>query len=262
MDINKVLNTRVKAMEESVLWKFFNIASSVDDLVSLSVGEPDFETPWFIRSEAIYAIEKSKTFYTETRGLKDLRKEICNYYSRRFGINYGIDNALVTVGGSEAIDLACRVLINPGDEVIICEPAYIAYRPIIELAGGICKVVELKEENKFKLIKEDLEKEISSKTKMILINFPSNPTGGIMLEEDYLPLIDVIYDNELIVLSDEIYAEMVYNNEFISPANFSKIKEQVIVVSGFSKAFSMTGFRLGYVLANPILITMMNNIHQ
>jgi len=249
-------------MEESPLWKFFNIASNVDDLLSLSVGEPDFETPWFIRSEAIYAIEKSKTFYTETRGLKDLRQEICNYYSRKFNIHYQIDNALVTVGGSEAIDLACRILINPGDEVIICEPAYIAYRPIIELAGGVCKVIELKEENKFKLLNEDLQAAISPKTKMLLINFPSNPTGGIMTFEDYLPLVDTIYDNELIVVSDEIYAEIIYGQEFLSLANFDKIKDQIIIISGFSKAFSMTGFRLGYVLADSTIIKMMNNIHQ
>ena len=249
-------------MERSVLWEFFDIASKVDGAISLSVGEPDFDTPWFIRAEEIYAVESGKTFYTSSYGLPELRQEVCNYYRRKFGINFEMNQVLMTIGGSEAIDLACRTFLNEGDEVIILEPAYIAYKPVIELAGGVCKIIELKEENNFKLMKEDLEAAITEKTKMLMINFPSNPTGGIMTYEDYEKIVPLISEHDLLVVSDEIYAELIYGEKFASLAMFDEIKDQVMVINGFSKAYSMTGFRMGYIIALPEFITSMNNIHQ
>lgn len=263
MDFNKVLNNNVRDIPPSGIRKFFDLANEMEGVISLGVGEPDFDTPWKIREAAIYSIEQGKTFYTANQGLVELRKEICRYQKRRFGLNYNYDKeCIVTVGGSEAIDLAFRAIINPGDEVILLQPSYVAYTPGVALAGGKVVNIELKEDNEFKLTPELLKAAITPKTKAILLNYPSNPTGGFMTQEDYEKLVPIIKEHEIIVITDEIYAELSYEQKFCSIASFDEIKDQVILVSGYSKAYAMTGWRLGYVLANEILTKAMNKIHQ
>lgn len=263
MDFNKVLNNTVREIPPSGIRKFFDLASEMEGVISLGVGEPDFDTPWKIREAAIYSIEQGKTFYTANKGLAELRKEICRYQKRRFNLDYDYEKeCVVTVGGSEAIDLAFRSLINPGDEVILLQPSYVAYTPGVELAGGKVVNIELKEDNQFKLTPELLEAAITPKTKAILLNYPSNPTGGFMTREDYEKIVPIIKEHEIIVITDEIYAELSYEQKFCSIAAFPEIKNQVILVSGYSKAYAMTGWRLGYVLANEVLTNAMNKIHQ
>ena len=263
MDFNKVLNNTVREIPPSGIRKFFDLASEMEGVISLGVGEPDFDTPWKIREAAIYSIEQGKTFYTANKGLAELRKEICRYQKRRFNLDYDYEKeCVVTVGGSEAIDLAFRSLINPGDEVILLQPSYVAYTPGVELAGGKVVNIELKEDNQFKLTSELLEAAITPKTKAILLNYPSNPTGGFMTREDYEKIVPIIKEHEIIVITDEIYAELSYEQKFCSIAAFPEIKDQVILVSGYSKAYAMTGWRLGYVLANEVLTNAMNKIHQ
>lgn len=263
MDFNKVLNNTVREIPPSGIRKFFDLASDMEGVISLGVGEPDFDTPWKIREAAIYSIEQGKTFYTANKGLAELRKEICRYQKRRFNLDYDYEKeCVVTVGGSEAIDLAFRSLINPGDEVILLQPSYVAYTPGVELAGGKVVNIELKEDNQFKLTPELLEAAITPKTKAILLNYPSNPTGGFMTREDYEKIVPIIKEHEIIVITDEIYAELSYEQKFCSIAAFPEIKDQVILVSGYSKAYAMTGWRLGYVLANEVLTNAMNKIHQ
>lgn len=257
------LSSIIKEVKPSGIRKFFDLANEMEGVISLGVGEPDFATPWHIREAAIYSIESGKTFYTANQGLLELREEICKYQKRRFHLNYDPkDNVIITVGGSEAIDIALRSIINPGDEVILLEPEYVAYKPGVQLAGAVPVIIQLKAENQFKLTPEELEAAISDKTKAMLINFPSNPTGGVMTYEDYKKLVPIIKEHNIVVISDEIYAELTYDEEFCSPANFDEIKDQVIVISGFSKAFAMTGWRLGYVLAHETFIAAMNKIHQ
>ena len=263
MDFNKVLNNTVREIPPSGIRKFFDLASEMEGVISLGVGEPDFDTPWKIREAAIYSIEQGKTFYTANKGLAELRKEICRYQKRRFNLDYDYEKeCVVTVGGSEAIDLAFRSLINPGDEVILLQPSYVAYTPGVELAGGKVVNIELKEDNQFKLTPELLEAAITPKTKAILLNYPTNPTGGFMTREDYEKIVPIIKEHEIIVITDEIYAELSYEQKFCSIAAFPEIKDQVILVSGYSKAYAMTGWRLGYVLANEVLTNAMNKIHQ
>lgn len=263
MDFNKVLNDTVREIPPSGIRKFFDLANQIEGVISLGVGEPDFDTPWKIREAAIYSIEQGKTFYTANQGLVELRKEICRYQKRRFGLDYCYDKeCIVTVGGSEAIDLAFRAIINPGDEVILLQPSYVAYTPGVALAGGKVVNIELKEDNEFKLTPELLEAAITPKTKAILLNYPSNPTGGFMTREDYEKIVSIIKKHEIIVITDEIYAELSYEQKFCSIAAFDEIKDQVILVSGYSKAYAMTGWRLGYVLANEVLTKAMNKIHQ
>ena len=263
MDFNKVLNDTVREIPPSGIRKFFDLANQMEGVISLGVGEPDFDTPWKIREAAIYSIEQGKTFYTANQGLVELRKEICRYQKRRFGLDYCYDKeCIVTVGGSEAIDLAFRAIINPGDEVILLQPSYVAYTPGVALAGGKVVNIELKEDNEFKLTPELLEAAITPKTKAILLNYPSNPTGGFMTREDYEKIVPIIKEHEIIVITDEIYAELSYEQKFCSIAAFPEIKDQVILVSGYSKAYAMTGWRLGYVLANEVLTNAMNKIHQ
>ena len=263
MDFNKVLNDTVREIPPSGIRKFFDLANQMEGVISLGVGEPDFDTPWKIREAAIYSIEQGKTFYTANQGLVELRKEICRYQKRRFGLDYCYDKeCIVTVGGSEAIDLAFRAIINPGDEVILLQPSYVAYIPGVALAGGKVVNIELKEDNEFKLTPELLEAAITPKTKAILLNYPSNPTGGFMTREDYEKIVSIIKKHEIIVITDEIYAELSYEQKFCSIAAFDEIKDQVILVSGYSKAYAMTGWRLGYVLANEVLTKAMNKIHQ
>ena len=263
MDFNKVLNDTVREIPPSGIRKFFDLANQMEGVISLGVGEPDFDTPWKIREAAIYSIEQGKTFYTANQGLVELRKEICRYQKRRFGLDYCYDKeCIVTVGGSEAIDLAFRAIINPGDEVILLQPSYVAYTPGVALAGGKVVNIELKEDNEFKLTPELLEAAITPKTKAILLNYPSNPTGGFMTREDYEKIVSIIKKHEIIVITDEIYAELSYEQKFCSIAAFDEIKDHVILVSGYSKAYAMTGWRLGYVLANEVLTKAMNKIHQ
>lgn len=257
------LSKVITEIEPSGIRKFFDIVSEMKDAISLGVGEPDFDTPWHIREAAIYSIESGKTHYTANQGLLELREEICLYQKRRFQLDYDpVDNVIVTVGGSEAIDIAMRAIVNPGDEVILMEPSYVAYTPSVELTGAVPVHIKLEHEDQFKLTPEKLKAAITPKTKAILMNFPSNPTGGVMTREDYAKLVPILKEHEIIVISDEIYAELTYDGTFCSPANFNEIKDQVIIISGFSKAYAMTGWRLGYVLANKTFTDAMNKIHQ
>lgn len=257
------LNFTVAKIKPSGIRKFFDLANQVEGVISLGVGEPDFPTPWHIREEAIYAIEKGRTYYTANKGLPELRVEIARYLRRRFGLSYDPEtNIMATVGGSEAIDLALRAIINKGDEVILPMPGYVAYEPCIEMAGGSVVPVELREEDGFKLTANQLKKAISAKTKALLINFPGNPTGGIMRREDFAALVPLIKEHEIIVITDEIYAELSYSQKHVSLAEFEEIKDQVILISGFSKAYSMTGWRLGYLCAHRTFIDAILKIHQ
>jgi len=263
MKYEDYLSTTVKEIKPSGIRKFFDLANTVEGVISLGVGEPDFDTPWAIREAAIYSIQQGKTFYTANQGLLELRKEISAYAKRRFNLDYDPQkNIIVTVGGSEAIDICLRAIINPGDEVITMSPGYVAYEPGIRLAKATPVIIELKEENTFKLTKEALEKAITNKTKAVLLNYPNNPTGGVMTYEDYKELIPLIKKHNLLVISDEIYAELTYDTKFCSLASFEEIKDQVIIINGFSKAFAMTGWRLGYTLANEVITQAMNKIHQ
>ena len=261
--MKKFLSEKVQTIRPSGIRKFFDLASQMEGVISLGVGEPDFDTPWHIREAAIYSIEEGRTHYTANQGLLELREEIVSYAKRRFNLDYDPnDNVIVTVGGSEAIDIAMRALVNPGDEVILMEPCYVAYTPSVELCGAKPVHIKLEHKDEFKLTPEKLEAAITPKSKVMLLNYPSNPTGGVMTKEDYEKLVPIIKKHELIVISDEIYAELTYDGEFCSLANFEEIKDQVIVINGFSKAFAMTGWRLGYTLANKEFTAAMNKIHQ
>lgn len=253
--------SKVKSMKPSGIRKFFDIVNTMDDAISLGVGEPDFVTPWHIRDAGIYSLEKGHTYYTSNAGLKELREEICNYY-QKFDINCTSDEVLVTVGGSEAIDLAIRTVIEPGDEVIIHEPSFVCYKPCISLAGGVPVVIETKKEDAFRVTAKDIEKNITPKTKMLILSFPNNPTGAIMRKEDLEPIADLAIKHNLIVLSDEIYAELTYDAKHFSIASLDGMKERTIVVNGFSKAFAMTGWRLGFAMANKEILKAMTKVHQ
>ena len=263
MIFDEEINQTVRYMKPSGIRKFFDIAKTRKGVISLGVGEPDFITPWHIREAAIDAIEKGRTFYTGNRGLKELRDGICAYYKRRFSIEYDPDdNVIVTVGGSEAIDIVLRTIIREGDEVILPTPAYVAYAAIIEMAGA--KVVELplKEAEGFKVKKEALAACISEKTKAIILNYPGNPTGGVMNHEDYAQIVPLLKEHQIYAVTDEIYAELTYEGKHSSIAAFEQIRDRVIIINGFSKAYSMTGYRIGYILAHKELIDMINKIHQ
>jgi aminotransferase len=233
------------------------------DAISLGVGEPDFDTPWHIREEGIYSLEKGRTIYTSNAGLKDLKIEICNYLQRRFQLEYNYNKeVIVTVGGSEAIDIALRAMLEPGDEVLIPQPCYVSYHPCTLLAGGIPVVIELKGENEFKLTKEQLLEAITDKTKVLILAFPNNPTGAIMDYKDLKSIVDVIIEKDIIVISDEIYSELTYGSKHISIASFPGMRERTIVINGFSKSYAMTGWRLGYAVGPEIIIEQMIKIHQ
>lgn len=258
-----LLNQKVVAIKPSGIRKFFDLANTKKGVISLGVGEPDFATPWNICETAIYSIKSKKTHYTANAGLLELREEVSKYLKRQYQLSYDPKkNVIMTVGGSEAIDISLRAILEPNDEVILLQPCYVAYEPIVLLAGGVPKYIELKSENEFKLTKEQLLSAITDKTKAIILNFPSNPTGGVMTKEDYEPLIPIIKEHQLIVISDEIYAELSYGVKHCSPANFEEIKDLVILISGFSKAFAMTGWRLGYLCANETFIQHIIKIHQ
>ncbi len=257
------VSKKVRDIKPSGIRKFFDIASEIEGAISLGVGEPDFDTPWHIREEGIYSLEKGRTYYTSNSGLKELRLEIAKYNKRKYNIDYdGLNECLVTVGGSEAIDLAMRAIIEPGDEIIIVTPCYVSYEPCVVLAGGTVKTICLKNENNFKLTKEELEEAITPKSKALIINFPNNPTGAVMKLEDLKEIAEVCIKHDLLVISDEIYADLSYYGEHESIASIPNMKERTIVVNGFSKAFSMTGWRLGYALGPKDIIKMMTKIHQ
>ena len=248
---------------KSGIREFFDIAKEVEGVISLSVGEPDFDTPWKIKEECIDAINSNKTFYTDNLGILPLREAICEYTRNSLGITYNPKNeVLITVGASEAIDLIMRATLNPGDEVILLTPCYVMYEPCVLLQGAKPVYIELKQENEYKLLKVDLLNAITSKTKLLIVNYPSNPTGGIMSQDDYKELIDVIKENNILVVSDEIYAEIQYEGQHCSLAQFEEIRNQILIVNGFSKAYAMTGYRLGYILGNPEIIGLMCTIHQ
>ena len=257
------LSEKVVTIQPSGIRKFFDLVSEMKDAISLGVGEPDFDTPWHIREEGIYTLEKGKTFYTSNAGLKELKVEISNYLKRRCNVSYHIDDEImVTVGGSEAIDLALRAMLDPGDEVLIPMPSYVSYLPCVTLADGVPVVIELKEENDFKLRKEDVLSKITDKTKVLILPFPNNPTGAIMTKEDLKEIVDVVIEKDLYVISDEIYSELTYEGKHVTIASFPGMRERTILINGFSKAYAMTGWRLGYVAAPKIILEQMLKIHQ
>lgn len=264
LNYDNILNDTITEIQPSGIRKFFDIAASIDDVISLGVGEPDFETPWKIRNAAIKSLERGKTGYSSNRGLAELRSEISKYLIRKYGLEYNPDKEiLVTVGGSEAIDAAIRSVVNPGDEVIVPQPSYVCYVPMIRMAGGIPVITENKEENDFKLKADELREKITDKTKAIILQYPSNPTGAIMEKRDFEEIEEVIKDTEIILISDEIYAELTFNgNHHVSPACVGNLKERTVVVNGFSKAFSMTGWRLGYTCGPEPVISQITKLHQ
>lgn len=256
------LSDKVLGIQPSGIRKFFDIVSEMEDAISLGVGEPDFDTPWRIREEGIYALEKGRTFYTSNAGLKELREEIAIYLKRKYNLHYGINQILVTVGGSEAIDIALRAMINPGEEVIIPQPSYVSYLPCAVLADAKPVIINLKEENQFKLTADELEDAITENTKVLILPFPNNPTGAIMNREELEAIAKVIIEKDIFVISDEIYAELTYSGKHVSIAAIPGMAERTIVINGFSKAFAMTGWRLGYAAGPQEIMQQMVKIHQ
>ena len=254
------LSGKVKQIKPSGIRKFFDIVSEMDDAISLGVGEPDFDTPWHIREEGIYSLEKGRTFYTSNAGLSELKIEISKYLDRRFDLKYDpSDEIMITVGGSEAIDGALRAML---DAVILPQPSYVSYEPCIVLADGVPVIVELKEENDFKLTREQLEKAVTDKTKILIMPFPNNPTGAIMTKEELQPIVDFVIEHDLFVISDEIYSELTYSGNHVSIGAFPGMKERTIVINGFSKSYAMTGWRLGYACGPKVILKQILKIHQ
>ena len=264
MILENMIKDNVKNMPPSGIRKFFDIVNEMDDVISLGVGEPDFVTPWNVAEAGIYSLEQGHTHYSSNAGFIELRLEIAKYLSRRFDLNYNPeDEIIVTVGGSEGIDIALRALVGPGDEVIVPEPSFVAYKGCTAFTGAESKIINLKAENDFKLTAEDLEEAITEKTKVVIIPYPNNPTGAIMTKKDLQPIVDVLKDKDVIIISDEIYAELSYGEKsHVSIASFPDVKEKTLVINGFSKAYAMTGWRLGYVCGNSVLIKQMKKIHQ
>jgi len=261
---NPVSDTIV-GIKPSGIRKFFDIVTEMNDknVISLGVGEPDFDTPWHIRDEGIYSLEKGRSHYTGNTGLVELRKEICNYLKRTQGIQYDYSKeVIVTVGGSEAIDIGLRAMCNPGDEVIIPQPSYVSYEPCALLAGAVPVIIDLKEENEFRLTAEELKAAITDKTKVLILPFPNNPTGGIMERADLEAIREVIIENDIYVMSDEIYAELTYKDKHVSIASLEGMRERTVLINGFSKAYAMTGWRLGYACGPEEIIRQMTKIHQ
>lgn len=257
------LSQNIVNIQPSGIRKFFDIVSEMKDAISLGVGEPDFDTPWHIREEGIYSLEKGRTFYTSNAGLKDLKIEICNYLHRRFQLNYHYeDQVIVTVGGSEAIDIGLRAMLNPGDEVLIPQPSYVSYLPCVQLAYGTPVVIQLREEDNFKLTKRQILEKLTDKTKILILPYPNNPTGAIMEKEELEEIAEVCIEKDLFVLSDEIYSELSYKNHHVSIAGLPGMKERTIVINGFSKAYAMTGWRLGYAAGPAAILEQMLKIHQ
>ncbi|WP_251493417.1 aminotransferase class I/II-fold pyridoxal phosphate-dependent enzyme [Otoolea muris] len=259
---NPLSDTIVK-IQPSGIRKFFDVVSEMKGAISLGVGEPDFDTPWHIREEGIYSLEKGRTFYTSNAGLKDLKIEISRYLKRRMSLEYDYNTEImVTVGGSEAIDIALRAMLNPGDEVLIPQPSYVSYVPCTLLAGGTPVIIELEEKDEFRLTKEKLLEKITPRTKVLILPFPNNPTGAVMERADLEAIAEVIEEKDLFVLSDEIYAELTYKGEHVSIASIPGMKERTVLINGFSKAYAMTGWRLGYTAAPAVILKQMLKIHQ
>lgn len=263
MDYAKILSQTVQDIKPSGIRKYFDLLEGRKDVISLTVGEPDFVTPWHIRVAAMESLERGKTYYTSNAGTMELRNTISGYMKRRFTLDYDAKTeVIVTVGGSEAIDMTVRALVNPGDEVIVPQPAFVCYGPIAELAGGVPVIINTKEENKFKLTAEELKAAITPKTKLLVLPYPNNPTGAIMTREDLEPIAEVLRGTDIMILSDEIYAELTYGREHFSIAQLDGMHERTIIASGFSKAYAMTGWRMGYACAPAPITKQMLKIHQ
>ena len=257
------LSNTIKEIKPSGIRKFFDIVSEMKDAISLGVGEPDFDTPWHIREEGIYSLERGRTFYTSNAGLKELKVEIAKYLKRKNNLEYDYnDEIMITVGGSEAIDIAFRAMLDPGDEVLIPQPSYVSYVPCVELTHGVPVIIELKEETQFRLTKEEVLEKITDKTKILVLPFPNNPTGAIMEREDLEAIAEVCIEHDIFVLSDEIYSELTYKGEHVSIAQIPGMRERTVLINGFSKAYAMTGWRLGYAAAPAIIMQQMLKIHQ
>ena len=257
------LADRVVDIPFSGIRKFFDLVSEMPEAISLGVGEPDFDTPWHIRDEGIYSLEKGRTFYTSNSGLKELRQEIANYLKRRQNLEYdAMKEVLITVGGSEAIDIGMRVMLNPGEEVLIPQPSYVSYEPCVVLAGGVPVIIDLKEENDFRLTAKELSDAITEKTKILVLPFPNNPTGAILEEKDLREIAKICVEKDIFVMSDEIYAELTYKEKHISIAQMPGMQERTILINGFSKAYAMTGWRLGYACGPADIIEQMLKVHQ
>ena len=261
--MKKMIADRVAELKPSGIRKFFDVVSEMPDAISLGVGEPDFDTPWHVRDEGIYALEKGKTFYTSNAGLKELRVEICNYIKRSQGVEYDpLKETLVTVGGSEAIDMGLRAICNPGDEVLIPQPSYVSYEPCAIMAGAVPVIINLKAENEFRLTAQELEDAITERTKVLILPFPNNPTGAIMEKKDLEEIAKVIEKHDILVMSDEIYAELTYKEKHVSIVTIPGMRERTILINGFSKAYAMTGWRLGYACGPAEIISQMTKLHQ
>lgn len=257
------LSDKVVDIKPSGIRKFFDLVSEIPDAISLGVGEPDFDTPWRVREEGIYSLEKGRTFYTANAGLIELRTEISKYLEKKIHVSYDpAKEIVVTVGGSEGIDLALRAMLNPGDEVIIPQPCFVSYIPCTLMADGVPVTIPLKEENQFRLTKEELLAAVTDKTKVLVLSYPNNPTGAVMTKEDLEAIRDVVVEKDLFVISDEIYSELIYNGEHISIASLEGMRERTIVINGFSKAFAMTGWRMGYAVGPRLIMEQITKIHQ
>ena len=257
------LSDTIVQIEPSGIRKFFDIVSEMKDAISLGVGEPDFDTPWHIREEGIYSLEKGRTFYTSNAGLKELKQEISRYLYRRFDVSYNPDSEImVTVGGSEAIDIAMRAMLDPGDEVLIPQPSYVSYVPCARLAGGVPVIIELEEKDQFKLTAEKLREKITDRTKILVLPFPNNPTGAIMDREDLQAIAEIVLEKDLFVISDEIYAELTYSGTHVTIASLPEMRDRTVLINGFSKSYAMTGWRLGYAAAPHMILEQMLKIHQ
>lgn len=256
------LSKMIQEIEPSGIRRFFDMTSAMDNVISLGVGEPDFDTPWHIREEGIYSLEKGRTFYTSNAGLLPLRQGIRDYLNRRFSLSYDTEEIIVTVGGSEAIDIGFRTMLDPGDEVIIPEPCFVSYVPCVTMAGGVPVRLPLEEEDQFKLTKEKLLSAITEKTKMVVLPFPNNPTGAVMTKEELQIVADIIKEKDLFVMSDEIYSELSYQGDHVSIASIPGMRERTVVINGFSKSYAMTGWRLGYAAGPKEIISQMVKVHQ
>ena len=258
-----LLSKKTVSLKPSGIRKFFDVVSEMPNAISLGVGEPDFETPWHVRKAGITSLEQGKTFYTSNSGLKELRTEIGAYMDRKYGLSYDEDDILITVGGSEGIDMMLRAILNEGDEVIVPEPSYVSYVPCVIMAGGTPVTIDLQDKYEFRLQPEELEKTITKKTKALILPYPNNPTGAVMEEEDLQKLVDIIEKNDLYILSDEIYAELTYTGkDHVSIAQFPGMKERTVIINGFSKAYAMTGWRMGYACGPREIIDQMRKLHQ
>ncbi len=263
IDYEKVLNSKIKEMKPSGIRKFFDIAQEMEGVISLGVGEPDFKTPWIIRQEAIDTLEKGKTCYTANAGLMELREEISAYFRRTIHTHYDPKSEIiVTVGGSEGIDLCIRCLVETGDEVLVVEPSFVCYKPIVSICGGVPVVIETKAENEFRITAEELREKITDKTKLLVLPYPNNPTGAIMRREDLEKIAQVLRETDIMVISDEIYCELTYGGQHCSIAEIEGMRERTIVINGFSKSFAMTGWRLGFLGGPREIVSQMLKLHQ